>query len=127
MKILDIDKISVGDNVGFYDMSTYGYGRFFKVYKIGKVTKITPKRTKIWIDDKEQKTDSILIYEIDEDFKNEVIRTNELKKLNNNLYALYKITKTSEHVIEKHKTTDYEKLTDINAKIQELIVLITEE
>lgn len=53
MNTVDINTIKVGDKVGYCTYTTYGWNRTFRypIIKIMTVTRITPKRTKIILDD----------------------------------------------------------------------------
>ena len=53
MNTVDINTIKVGDKVGYCTYTTYGWNRTFRypTIKIMTVTRITPKRTKIILDD----------------------------------------------------------------------------
>ena len=53
MNTVDINTIKVGDKVGYCTYTTYGWNRTFRypIIKIMTVTRITPKRTKIVLND----------------------------------------------------------------------------
>jgi len=55
LKKLDINELNVGDKVGvlYYDSLGTWNQYYSSFYKIGTITKITPKKNKVYVDDKE--------------------------------------------------------------------------
>ena len=94
---IDIDELKVGDTVGYLRYTNYSWSKKFRQPKVDEctITRITPKRTKIVLDDKFELTRDLA--------KSHLVVMDEAAQYSNKIAKLYRGIKIITNNIETAK------------------------